>query len=62
LLGVKNVYPKKGRKSTMDPKYTPKVWEHFKLEKFAGIAQCNGCDAILKAKWCNNWLENNSFY
>ena len=26
---------------SMDPKYTSKVWEHFKLEKFAGIAQCN---------------------
>ena len=47
---------------SMDPKYTSKVLEHFKLEKFAGIAQCNECDAILKAKWCNNWLENNSFY
>ena len=35
---------------SMDPKYTSKVWEHFKLEKFAGIAQCNECDAILKAK------------
>ena len=31
---------------SMDPKYTSKVWEHFKLEKFAGIAQCNECDAI----------------
>ena len=31
---------------SMDPKYTSKVWEHFKLEKFAGIAQCNECEAI----------------
>ena len=35
---------------SMDPKCTSKVQEHFKLEKFAGIVQCNECDAILKAK------------
>ena len=32
---------------SMDPKYTSKVWEHFKLEKFADIAQCNECEGIL---------------
>ena len=35
---------------SMDPKYISKVLEHFKLEIFGGIAQCNECDAILKAK------------
>ncbi len=36
---------------SMDPKYTSKVWEHFKVEKFAGIAQCNECEVVLKAKY-----------
>ena len=31
---------------SMDPKYRSKVWKHFKLEKFAGIAQCNEYYAI----------------
>ena len=37
----------------MDPKYTHQKFLNtliFELEKFAGIAQCNECDAILKAK------------
>ena len=38
---------------SMDPKYTSKVWEYFKLEKFAGISQCNECDAILKTDKVN---------
>ena len=34
----------------MDSKHTSKVWENFKFNKFAGIAKCNECNAILKAK------------
>ena len=31
---------------SMDPKYKSKAWEHFKLEKLAGIAQCEKFYAI----------------